>query len=113
MAPIYMGAFLLTNNLNKKPEVSRNSITRTLRFFSFIYIKEKQMVYSKKSKELAEELAGMLTHNKYLLDDPETLVIALECRFINCLGDAFREGRESVVLRDMSHLGLDVKPGSN
>jgi hypothetical protein len=71
------------------------------------------MVYSKKSRELAEELAGVLIHNRYLLDDPETLILALECRFISCLGDAFREGKDSVVLKDLSQIGLDVKTGWN
>lgn len=69
------------------------------------------MVHSKKARELAEELAGVLTHNKYLLDSPEELTVVLECRFITILGDSFQEGKESIITNDLTSLGIPPKSG--
>ncbi len=71
------------------------------------------MKYMKKAEKLAEELAKVLIHNKYLLDNETDLKLVIECRFINGMGEAFRDGMESTISSDMSHLCLNVGRGEN
>lgn len=70
------------------------------------------MKYLKLAKQYAEETAKMLSYNKHLLDDPETLAVVLECRMIQPLGEAYDMGaEEKLPYADMSHLGLKVGKG--
>jgi len=71
------------------------------------------MKYTEMAKRFAEDTSKMLQHNKYLLDDPETLALVLELRMVQPLGDAYRQGKEEkIVYCDMSHLQLDVRAGA-
>jgi hypothetical protein len=54
----------------------------------------------------------MLSYNKELLDDPETLAIVLEARMIQPMGEAYDLGRkEKIPYADMSHLEFKVGKG--
>jgi hypothetical protein len=70
------------------------------------------MKYLELAKECAKQTSKMLSYNKYLLDDPETLAVVLEARLIQPLGKAYELGKEEKIsYSDMSHLGLEVGKG--
>jgi hypothetical protein len=70
------------------------------------------MKYLKLARECAEETSKMLSYNKELLDDPETLAIVLEARMIQPMGEAYDLGRkEKIPYADMSHLEFKVGKG--
>lgn len=72
------------------------------------------MKYLNKATEMADELAQIIVHNKYLLDDINSLKIAIEIRMITGMGEAYREGKNSgIPMSDLSNLNLEFKMGIN
>lgn len=71
------------------------------------------MKYFKEADMAAEELANVLVNNKYLLDDVETLKSVLFSRFLIKMGDAYRDGKDSIIVSDISSIVIDAQPGVN
>lgn len=71
------------------------------------------MKYFSEADAAAEELANVLIHNKYLLNDVETLKSVLFSRFLIKMGDAHRDGKDSIIVSDISSIVTDAQPGAN
>lgn len=62
------------------------------------------------SKGFSNELAKLLIHNKYLLDDFDKLKIVLEIKVRDFL-EKYEE--ERIDFKDISHLSLQIEKGKN
>lgn len=70
------------------------------------------MKYFKKAEEVSNELAEVLVHNKYLLDDLDTLRAVIFARVMPGMGEVCRDD-EKIPVSDISMLVIDSKPGVN
>ena len=72
------------------------------------------MKYFNSALDVSKELAEVLIHNKYLLDDLKLLEIVIYNRMLTGMGEAYQEGREQIIpISDLSHLNLNFIQGAN
>ena len=81
---------------------------------SALNVESKLMKYFNSALDVSKELAEVLLHNKYLLDDPKLLEIVIYNRMLTGMGEAYREGKEQIIpISDLSHLNLNFLQGAN
>lgn len=71
------------------------------------------MKYFKKAEEVSDELAEILIHNKYLLEDVEQLKIAIFVRMVKACSNSYRDGVDALKINDISNLVVEYKKGEN
>lgn len=73
------------------------------------------MKYMEKAFKIAEELAKVLIHNKYLLDNEEELALVIGARYGIPMEETFREGVEagkaSIIVNDLIPLNTAIPKG--
>jgi hypothetical protein len=60
------------------------------------------------ANDIASEMAKILIHNKYLLENENDLSIVIECRIVPGLNNAYKLGKESIIINDLSYLNLNL-----
>lgn len=71
------------------------------------------MNYFKRADDVAKELAKVLIHNKYLLEEETLLQAVIYARVLPCLGEVFDEGKESIIINDLTGMIENIPAGAN
>ena len=73
------------------------------------------MKYMEMAFEIAEELAKVLIHNKYLLDNEEELALVIGARYGIPMEETFIEGiktgKASIIVNDLTPLNTPIPEG--